>query len=283
MPNPPLRDNEAATLEVLRQLEILDTAAEPEFDVLVEAASRICNMPMALISLVDQDRQWFKARVGLPHVSQTPRDIAFCAYAVLAREVFEIPDTHQDPRFADNPLVVGPPGIRFYAGAPLSIANGLSIGTLCIMDTLPRHLTAEERKFLSDLATAVGHLVEVRLAKRRSRAQRVFDAADAIEAAIDHLFEHTGEILLAPATGGGAADQGRPAAAAVHLCLTGSSVLLRTAHELLSPTRPMTPPQREEAWKQLAADTEIAGQAAARAARVLAAQRSDAKVRLSGG
>ena len=284
MPNPPLRDNEAATLEMLRELDILDTEAEPEFDVLVEAASRVCNMPMALISLLDENRQWFKAQVGMPDVSQTPRDVAFCAHTVLEQDVFEIPDALQDPRFADNPFVAGSPGIRFYAGAPLSIANGLPIGTLCLMDTLPRRLTAEERKFLKDLATAVVQLIEARLARLRAGASQtalvargattaelVIDAMGSVDEAIDQLFERADQGPFGPATGSRTPASAEPA---MHFCLTGSSALLRIAHELLHPARYMTPAQRDRVWKQLAADTEIAGQAARRAAHVLAAQQT---------
>lgn len=292
------REHESATLEVLHTLDILDTSAEPEFDALVEAASRIGNMPIALVSFVAEDRQWFKAQIGMPELSETPRDIAFCAHAVLEKDVFEVPDALQDSRFADNPLVAGSPGIRFYAGAPLSIANGLQIGTLCIMDTLPRQLTADERKLLKDLANAVVHAIEVRFAKRKlgtlrsptilSRAttvELVVDAMSTVEVALDQLFGPEGQspaipttdlMGLAPAEKGAvdafdrAAYQAKPAMTAMHFCLTASSALLGITRELLHSAQYMTPLQRERAWKQLAADTKIAGRAAYRAALVLA-------------
>ena len=298
MTKAPLRANEAATLEALHALDLLDTASEPEFDVLVKAASQICNVPIALVSLVDEDRQWFKAEVGLPGVTETPRDIAFCAHAVVQHDVFEVPDAAQDPRFADNPLVTGSPGIRFYAGAPLFIADGLQIGTLCLLDTLPRQLTPEERNVLRDLASAVAHSIELRFARRRSNAQRahsaalqattsdaVADALSAVEVAIDRLFAHGGPVPFTSATDLMAlssaesgrveaeektAHQARPAMTAMRFCLTASSALLGITHELLHSTEVKDPAERERAWKQLGADTKIAGRAAYRASLVLA-------------
>jgi GAF domain-containing protein len=110
--------DEDARLEALRELEILDTAPEKEFDDLALIASQICDTPISMISLVDRDRQWFKATVG-SDTKETPRDVAFCAHAILQRGLFVIPDATEDPRFADNPAVTADPGIRFYAGAPL--------------------------------------------------------------------------------------------------------------------------------------------------------------------
>ena len=291
----PLRDNEVATLETLHDLQILDTAADPEFDVLVNAASKICNMPMALISLVDEHRQWFKARTGLPDISETPRDIAFCAHAVLEQDVFEIPDTHLDARFADNPMVEGSPGIRFYAGAPLCIADGLRIGTLCIMDTLPRRLSAQERQLLKNLATAVVHSIEGRFVQRRSRMRYlpgstrglstidlVLDAMATVEVALERLFDggsRTSSSAQADLMAMGSAEsaddakraayQAQHAVTAMHFCLTGSSGLLGITHDLLASNSYKTPLQQERAWKQLAADSKIAGRAAYRAALAL--------------
>lgn len=305
MTKAPLRANEAATLEALHELDLLDTPAEPEFDVLVKAASRICNVPIALVSLVDEDRQWFKAEVGLPGVSETPRDVAFCAHAVLQHDVFEVPDAAKDPRFADNPLVTGSPGIRFYAGAPLFIADGLQIGTLCLLDTLPRQLTSEERNVLKDLASAVAHSIELRFARRRSNARRTHNAAlqattsdvvagalSAVEVAIDRLFAHGSPVPFTSATDLMAvspvererieaeeriAHQARPAMTAMHFCLTASSALLGITHELLHSTEVKNPVVRERAWKQLGADIKIAGRAAYRAALVLADSLANAR------
>lgn len=134
------RDDEAESLEALRALEVLDSAPEAEFDGLARAASLTCGTPIALISLVDVERQWFKANIGLAGVTETPREMAFCAHAVLGDELFEVPDAALDPRFADNPLVAGDPNIRFYAGAPVRLSDGHRVGTLCIVDRLPRQL-----------------------------------------------------------------------------------------------------------------------------------------------
>ena len=123
------RNNEAQALAALHALEILDTAPEAEFDALVRVASLVCGVPISLVSLIDTDRQWFKANIGLPGVTQTPRDLAFCAHAVLGDELFEVQDATQDPRFLDNPLVISQPGIRFYAGAPITLEDGSRIGT----------------------------------------------------------------------------------------------------------------------------------------------------------
>ena len=139
-------------LERLRELMVLDSEREPLFDRLVRMASAACGVPIALVSLVDAERQWFKAETGLPGVRETPRDVAFCAYAIEGGGVFEVPDATLDPRFADNPLVTGQPDIRFYAGAPLVLPGGERIGTLCVIDRQPRRLSAAQAATLSELA-----------------------------------------------------------------------------------------------------------------------------------
>ena len=151
-PEAPL--NEAARLIELCDLSILDTPPEERFDKITRIAQEHFKVPIVLVSLVDQSRQWFKSIQGLD-ATETPREISFCGHAILGDEVFYVPNTLEDPRFADNPLVTGPPHIRFYAGAPLSTPNGLKIGTLCIIDTVARTLSDHEFGILRDLADCV--------------------------------------------------------------------------------------------------------------------------------
>ena len=146
------RDNEAACLAALDALEVLDTAPEPEFDALTRAAAMLCAAPIALISLADRGRHWLKAKVGLPDLTEVPRSIGLCSYAILCDDLLEIPDTLRDPRFADNPLVTGEPGVRFYAGVPLRLDDGLCVGTLCIIARQPRQLDETQRELLRCLA-----------------------------------------------------------------------------------------------------------------------------------
>lgn len=150
MITPPIPDNEDQRLALLRQLLLLDTPPERRFDRIVEFAAREFAVPICLISLVDSERQWFKARVGLD-ACETSRDISFCGHALGGSEVLLVPDALQDPRFHDNPLVTGPPHIRFYAGAPLVCRDGLVIGTLCLIDTAPRTLDEVELAILASL------------------------------------------------------------------------------------------------------------------------------------
>ena len=154
-------ENEQARIHALLQYEILDTEAEAVYDDFVKLASYICQTPIALISLVDLTRQWFKATVGCP-ASETSRDVAFCAHAIHQFDVFVVPDTSTDPRFVDNPLVTGDPHIRFYAGAPLITPEGLAIGTLCAIDREPRILSPEQITALQTLARQVVSQLELR-------------------------------------------------------------------------------------------------------------------------
>ena len=142
---PPLPADEERRLAALHRLEVLDSDAEAEFDALTQAASLVCQAPISLISLVDAHRQWFKSRQGL-ETPETPRDLAFCAHAILDGDVFEVPDTTRDLRFHDNPLVTQAPDIRFYAGVPLTLGDGSRVGTLCVIDRVPRQLTAQQRE-----------------------------------------------------------------------------------------------------------------------------------------
>lgn len=146
---------ESNRIKALRSFEILDTPAEQAYDDVVKLASYICGTPVALISLVDEDRQWFKARVGLD-ASQTPREQAFCGYAInYPDKVMEVQDASQDSRFANNPLVTGDPRIRFYAGAPLVTPSGAALGTVCVIDSVPRELTPAMSGALTTLARQV--------------------------------------------------------------------------------------------------------------------------------
>jgi len=141
MIKPPKPENEQERLALLYELLLLDTPPERRLDKIVEFAASEFDVPICLISLVDANRQWFKARVGLD-VCETPRDVSFCAHALGSEDVLLIEDTLQDVRFHDNPLVTGAPHIRFYAGAPLIMRDGLAIGTLCLIDTRPRTVDA---------------------------------------------------------------------------------------------------------------------------------------------
>lgn len=153
---------EARRLSTLRDLVVLDSEPEQVFDSIARLASRVCGTPIALLSLVDEERQWFKANVGMPGVNETPRDVAFCDHAIRSSELFEVPDATQDPRFAHNPLVGGDGSIRFYAGAPLSVAGGARVGTLCVIDDQPRQLNAEQSDILQSLAAIATQALELR-------------------------------------------------------------------------------------------------------------------------
>ena len=135
--NAPVSSSESRRLEVLWQYEVLDTPPEEAFDDLTALAAQICNAPIALLSLVDENRQWFKSKVGLT-ISETTRDVSFCSHAIGQSDLFIVSDATRDPRFADNVLVRAEPRIRFYAGAPLVTPEGHALGTLCVLDHVPR-------------------------------------------------------------------------------------------------------------------------------------------------
>ena len=164
MKAPDTHKNEQSRIKALRSLNVLDTPSEERFDRLTRLAKRMFDVPIALVSLVDENRQWFKSCIGL-NVSETPRDISFCGHAILGTEIFIIPDTKKDERFSDNPLVLNEPHIRFYAGCPLRYLDGSMLGTLCIIDTQPRILNEADLEALKDLAELAEHeLMAVQLA-----------------------------------------------------------------------------------------------------------------------
>ncbi|MHC5011618.1 MAG: GGDEF domain-containing protein [Planctomycetota bacterium] len=154
MIEPAIPDDEVQRLRTLRALELLDTPPEERFDRVTRLARRLFDVPIALVSLVDEDRQWFKSRQGLD-AEETPREISFCGHAILGDRVLVVEDALQDNRFHDNPLVTGQPGVRFYAGHPLSAQDGSKMGTLCLVDRQPRTLSRDDLELLSDLAAMV--------------------------------------------------------------------------------------------------------------------------------
>lgn len=195
----PLPENEAARLEALHRYGILDTVPEQDFDDLSRLAALICSTPIATVTFVDENRQWFKSKIGLD-VQETPRDIAFCAHTILRREVLVIPDASQDERFRFNPLVTGEKNVRFYAGAPLITAEGHALGTICVIDRVPRGISPQQIEALRALA----RLVVAQLELRRS----VSDLSQAVrqrrqtEQEIDQLFTLSIDMLCIADTDG---------------------------------------------------------------------------------
>ncbi len=175
MKTPVVPENEKKRLAALRELNILDTPAEERFDRLTRLASQLFHVPIALVSLVDKDRQWFKSKQGLG-ACETGRDISFCGHAILDDALFEVSDATKDKRFADNPLVTDPPDIRFYAGVPLKTLEGLRVGTLCIIDTQPKTLSLEEQQSLKDMASLVEAELNFMGIQAQSEALRVAHA-----------------------------------------------------------------------------------------------------------
>jgi PAS domain S-box-containing protein len=181
--------NEDARLEALRELEILDTAPEPEFDDLALIASQICGTPISMISLIDRDRQWFKAKIGI-EAEETSRDVAFCAHAILQRGLFVVSDAMDDPRFATNPLVRLDPKIRFYAGAPLRTADGHALGTICVFDRAPRQLTEEQENALRALSRQVEAQLELRrrlLHDRKEADEALHEKEVSVKVLVDQM------------------------------------------------------------------------------------------------
>ena len=185
----PLPGNEADRLAALYSLHVLDTAPESDFDDIVKLASKVCGVPIALVSLIDVDRQWFKATVGT-RLRETPREQSFCGHAILGREVLVVPDVREDPRFAGNPTVGEHGGVRFYAGAPLITSDGFALGTLCVLDSEPRRLDPEQVQALRALARQVTSQLELRqyasaLANTTARLQELERRKDDLAGLVD--------------------------------------------------------------------------------------------------
>tara|TARA_R110002096_G_scaffold361075_3_gene554160 strand:+ start:57714 stop:58889 length:1176 start_codon:yes stop_codon:yes gene_type:complete len=167
--------NENQRLRALHELDILDTAPEESFDRITRLAASIVDAPIVLVSLVDEDRQWFKSTVGLD-ATETPREVAFCAHAILDTSVMVVPDAREDARFADNALVTGPHDVRFYAGAPLMLNDDVRLGTLCAIDTKPRQLDPDQETALRDLAAIVVDELRLRhLVKKQGTTNKVLE------------------------------------------------------------------------------------------------------------
>ncbi len=179
-----LPPQEAKRLDALRQYHILDTPPEQEFDDLTHLAAQICGTPVALITLIDEGRQWFKSKVGLD-ISETPRDISFCSHAILDHDLLLVPDATTDARFADNPLVICDPRVRFYAGMPLETSEGQNLGTLCVIDIVPRHLDAAQQDALRRLSRQVVTQLE-----RRQAQAAALEAQRFLHSTLDALSSH---------------------------------------------------------------------------------------------
>ncbi len=182
--------NEKHRLNVLWQYEVLDTVPEEVFDELTELAARICEAPIALISLVDENRQWFKSRHGTT-LTETSRDVSFCAHAIRQSDLFIVPDATADERFANSPLVTSEPHIRFYAGAPLITPDGYALGTLCVIDKVARELRPDQQEALRILARHVVSQLELRrrsreLGKLREENARMATELEGARAALKH-------------------------------------------------------------------------------------------------
>ncbi|MBA3058583.1 MAG: PAS domain S-box protein [Gammaproteobacteria bacterium] len=188
-----LPSNETERVSLLHALDLLDTPAEPSFDRITRLVARTLRVPIALVSLVDSDRQWFKSRVGM-NVHETPREFAFCAHTILQKNLMVVGDATLDDRFTDNPLVTGDPSIRFYAGVPIVSTGGTALGTLCAIDSQPRVLMQDELDTLTDLANLVSKEIQQREAVllARQHVNHVQTAIEESEARFRSIFERAG-------------------------------------------------------------------------------------------
>lgn len=183
--------NEKARLKRLQKLMVLDSAAEPLFDEIAKLASQVCGTPIALVSLVDEKRQWFKANAGLEGTTETHRDLAFCAHAILDDGLFEVEDASKDNRFKHNPLVTSDPNIRFYAGMPLKLEDGSNIGTLCVIDRKPKQLNSDQKQVLSGLAAIVAETLLLRERAIHEIQSKSTKLAAIVETSEDAIFSKT--------------------------------------------------------------------------------------------
>src|SRR5712692_3005554 len=183
MMKPPLAEDEPARLDALYAYDVLDTPPEAAFDDLTRLASQICGTPVAMVSLVDGNRQWFKSKIGT-EVTETPRDIAFCAHAILQPDLFIVTDAEADERFADNPLVTAAPHVRFYAGAPLITPEGHALGTLCAVDQVPHTLSPDQQEALRALARQA--MDQLRLRRNLKQLREL----EALRDSLTHMIVH---------------------------------------------------------------------------------------------
>jgi signal transduction histidine kinase len=232
MTAPPIPANEAARLAAVESYDILDTAREQAYDDFTTLAAQICGTPIALITLVDRDRQWFKSELGLG-LTQTPREQAFCAHAIVENKTLIVGDAAADSRFHDNPLVVGSPNIRFYAGAPLVTGEGHGLGTLCVIDRVPRQLSAEQTRALEALSRQLMTHLELRRAMIELR--QADEAKKKFVANVSHelrtpLTSIRGALSLVLDGGDAAGDEARELLSAAH---RSASRLLALVNDLL--------------------------------------------------
>ena len=199
----PIPPDEEDRLNLLHALNILDTPSEEAFDRMTRLVALILDVPIALVSLVDTDRQWFKSRIGIDE-NETPREVAFCAHAIAQTTPLIVTDTKQDSRFMSNALVTGNPNIRFYAGVPLRSIGGLAIGTLCAIDSKPRQLSPDEISILVDLAALVSKEMQMReVLLSHARSEQAIQAMEDIEARFRTIFERAGIGIAMVAPDGG--------------------------------------------------------------------------------
>jgi two-component sensor histidine kinase len=197
----PVPTNQSERLAALRDYNVLDTAPEAAFDDIVKLASAICETPVSLISLVEDGRQWFKSKVGVD-LTETPLDVSICAHAILSSDYLEVPDTTQDKRTADNPLVANDPHLRFYAGATLTTPEGIALGTICTLDYKPRRLNDFQRNALKILAGQVMKLMELRRlqkfeAEARAKAEALAKENEALMREGDHRVMNSLQLISA--------------------------------------------------------------------------------------